>query len=96
MPCSMMSWDDVAGTDQLDAGGVHAERGVGLDHRGGLIAGRHEHEQHVRVLVLGALEERREVGRGAGTAGRDGVDHFAAIGFSKAVLNRVQASLPGG
>src|SRR5580692_2107460 len=58
--------DDVARADQLDAGGGHAERAVGLHDSRGVVAGRHEHEQHVRLLVLGALEERREVGHLAG------------------------------
>ena len=37
--------NNVAGADRLDAGRAHAERGVGLDHRGRLVAARHEHEQ---------------------------------------------------
>src|SRR5262249_34612180 len=57
---------DVARADQPDAGVAHAERRVGLDDRGGVVAGRNEDEEHVRLLVLGALEERREVGYGGG------------------------------
>ena len=70
---------DVARADQLDAGLAHAERAVGLDHRGRVVAGRDEDEEHVRLLVLGALEERREVRHGAGAAHRDLVDHLAAV-----------------
>ena len=85
---------DVARADQLDAGLAHAERAVGLDHRGGMVAGRHEDEEHVRLLVLGALEERREVGHRAGAAHRDLVDHLAAVGL-EAALERGQAVLAG-
>ena len=86
--------DDVARADQLDAGGRHAERAIGLDHRGGMITGRHEHEHHVRLLVLGALEERREVRHLTGAAGRNGVDHPAAIGLER-VLERREAVFAG-
>src|SRR5580692_5056852 len=37
--------NDIAGADQLDAGGGHAERAVGLHDSRGVVAGRHEHEQ---------------------------------------------------
>ena len=73
---------------------LHAERAVGLDHRRGVVAGRHEHEEHVRLLVLGALEERREVRHRAGAAHRDLVDHLAAVGFERA-LERGEAVLAG-
>ena len=85
---------DVARADQLDAGRAHAERAVGLDHRGGVIAGRDEDEEHVRLLVLGALEERREIGHRAGAAHRDGVDDLAAVGLEPA-LEGVEAVLAG-
>src|SRR3989442_652030 len=83
---------DVAGADQLDAGLAQAERGVGLDRRRGVVAGRDEDEEHVRFLVLGALEEGREVGYRAGAAHRDPVDHLAAIPLEGA-LERGQAVL---
>ena len=85
---------DVAGTDELDAGVAHAERAVGLHHRRGVIAGGHEDEEHVRLLVLGALEERREVRHCAGAAHRDLVDDLAAVGL-EAALEGVQAVLAG-
>src|SRR6185503_2980120 len=67
--------------DQLDSGLAHAERGVGLGDGGRVVAGRHEDEEDVRLLVLGALEKGREVRHGAGAAHRDLVDHLAPIGF---------------
>ena len=85
---------DVARADQLDAGLPHAERGVGLHHRGRVVAGGDEDEEHVRLLVLGALEERREVGHRAGAAHRDLVDHLAAVGL-EAPLERGEAVLAG-
>ena len=86
---------NVARADQLDAGVAHAERGVGLDHRRGMVAGRNEDEEHVRLLVLGALEERREVRHRAGAAHRDLVDHLAAVAL-EAALEGARLSLPGG
>ena len=85
---------DVARADQLDAGLPHAERAVGPHHRERVIAGRHEHEEHVRLLVLGALEERREVRHRGRAAHRDLVDHLAAVRLEGA-LERGQAVLAG-
>ena len=85
--------DDVAGADQLDSGGTHSERSIGLDRRDGL-CGRHEHEQDVRAFVLGALKERREVGNLTRPARRDGIDHLAAESL-EAVLEGVQAVFAG-
>ena len=59
-----------------------------------MIACRHENKQHVGTLVLSALEERREVGNGAGAARRDGVDHFAAV-MLEGVLESVQRVFAG-
>src|SRR6266704_3017762 len=83
---------DVAGADQPDAGLAHSQRGVGLHHGGGMVAGRHEHEEHVGLLVLGALEEGREVGHRAGAAHRDLVHHLAAVALEGA-LERGEAVL---
>ena len=71
---------------------AHAEGGVGFHDRDRVVARRHEDEEHVGLLVLGALEERREVGHLPGAAHRDGVDHLAARGL-EAGLERVQAVL---
>src|SRR5207302_2465880 len=72
---------DIAGSDQLDASSAHAERAVGLGHRNGMIACRYKYEKNIRLLILGALKERREIRNRAGTAGRNGVDYLTAIGF---------------
>src|SRR4029450_7096030 len=85
---------DVAGTDQPDAGLAHAEGGVGLDHRRRVVAGGDEDEEDVWLLILGALEEGREVGHGAGAAPGDLVDPRAPGGF-EAALERGEAVLAG-
>jgi hypothetical protein len=48
----------------------------------------------MRVLALGTLEERSEVGNLTGTAGRDGIDHSAAV-LLEGVLEGVEAVLSG-
>src|SRR6476646_7040029 len=94
MPCSLMSWVMSSGPISLTPASCIPTAPYGLDDRRGVIAGRHEYVKHIRLLVLGALEERREVGNGAGSSGRNGVDHLAAIGL-EALFERLQTVLAG-
>src|SRR4029453_9626558 len=75
---------NIAGADELDAVGPHAERAIGLDHRQGMIAGRKEYKEHVRLLVFDALEKWRHIGYRPGAAHRDLVDHLATVALEGA------------
>ena len=68
---------DVARSDHLDAGLVEAAFGE-LLHEGGALAGRHEHEDRIRLGVGRALQERREVR--VGERDLDGFGNRAAAG----------------
>jgi hypothetical protein len=53
---------EVAGRDDLDAGLLEPALLVALDEGDRLAARREEHEDRLRIRVLGALDERRELG----------------------------------
>ena len=92
-PCSLLSTVTSPGPT-AGSRPPQAERAIGLRDRGRMVARRHEHEEHVRLLVLDALEERREVRHRSAAAHRDVVDHLAA-GRLEGALERIAAVLAG-
>ena len=55
------------------------EIAVGLHHAAGVRAGRDEHIEAIRMLILHALKERREIGDRPGRTHADFIDDFAAL-----------------